>query len=270
MRHAFFSSFLLLILSVAFLSACRTDPTEPAASTGSIQLRFKNKVGDQPLQLNGGTYTNSSGEPFTVTTLNYYISNIKFQKTDGSEFTVPQDSSYFLVKQSDSTSQVITLRHIPVGSYAGVTFLVGVDSVRNTMNISRRTGALDPAAGGTGMYWDWNSGYIFFKLEGTSPKAPVDATGLNAFMYHVGLFGGYQSRTLNNLKTVRIPFNARVAQVTASGAPVVQIKADVAKVFSGVKTLSIAQTPTIMISALSADVASNYAQMFQLDAIQAQ
>ena len=230
-------------------------------------MKFNNVVGNQPLTLTTGNYTNGSGEPFTVTTLNYYISNIKLKKADGSDYIVPQDSSYFLVKQSDSTSRVITLRNVPVGNYSGVTFTVGVDSLRNTMNISRRTGALDPAAGAEGMYWDWNSGYIFFKLEGTSPSAPAEATGMRMFMYHVGLFGGYQSKTLNNLKTVQLPFGSTTAPVTVNGSSVVKIKADVLKVFDGVKPLSIAQNPAIMVSALSADVATNYAQMFQFDAV---
>ena len=65
------------------------------------------------------------------------------------------------------------------------------------MDVSQRTGVLDPSGAGADMYWTWNSGYIFFKMEGTSPAA----TGMgNSFMYHIGGFGGYSAPTINNIK----------------------------------------------------------------------
>ncbi|GAB3335154.1 hypothetical protein GCM10027299_43920 [Larkinella ripae] len=116
------------------------------------------------------------------------------------------------------------------------------------------------------MYWDWNTGYIFFKLEGTSPQAPIETTG-NTFMYHIGLFGGYRTRTLNNLRTITLPFGGQGIQVVTNQTPQVSIKADLLKVFDGVTALSIAQYPDVMISAKSADIATNYAQMFRVDQV---
>jgi len=40
-------------------------------------------VGDKALVLGTEAYTNSFGEDFTVTTLNYFISNVSFKKEDG-------------------------------------------------------------------------------------------------------------------------------------------------------------------------------------------
>jgi len=129
------------------------------------------------------------------------------------------------------------------------------------MDISRRKGVLDPAGGHQGgMYWDWNSGYIFLKLEGTSPQATQ--TG-NAFMYHVGLFGGYQAKTLNNLRTIKLSFDNSKAQVSASQIPTVNLQTDIAKVFDGPTKISIAQHPEVMVSDFSATIANNYAQMFR-------
>jgi hypothetical protein len=255
-------TFLFLIILVA----CHNDPLEP--EYGTVQLKFDNIVGTQDLKLDGATYTNGSGESFSVSKLNYFISNIKLKKADGSAYVIPQDSSYFLVSESSVASQSISLRNIPVDDYTGIDFVVGVDSLRNTMEIGKRTGALDPGGIASGMYWDWNSGYIFLKLEGTSPKAPIDATGKGNFMYHVGLFGGYKTPTINNLRTIQLTFGAEPGHVVVNGTTSVTIKADVLKIFDGVKPISIAKTPDIMISDSSKNVANNYARMFSFDKVQ--
>ncbi|MFC5410051.1 MbnP family protein [Larkinella bovis] len=255
-----------LLFCVCVLVACQKEAVEP--KYGTVQLKFDNIVGAQDLKMDNTTYTNGSGEAFSVTKFDYFVSNIKLQKADGSAYVVPQDSSYFLISEGQLSSQTVSLHHIPVDNYTGITFVVGVDSLRNTMGIEKRTGALDPAGTAAGMYWDWNSGYIFLKLEGTSPKAPTNATSRQNFMYHVGLFGGYKARTINNLKTIQLMFGSAPARVAEKGTVGVQIKADVLKLFDGVKPLSIAANPDVMVSPVSADIANNYATMFSVGTIQ--
>jgi hypothetical protein len=193
------SLFYWLIVSAIFFASCKKDNSTPynADVKADLSVEFDNIAGSSDLQLNTGSYTNSSGETFTVTKLKYYVSNFVLTKTDGTIYTVPQDSSYFLIDESDGTEHAPVL-HVPEGEYKSVNFLVGVDSLRSTMDVSFRTGVLDPTSDGGDMYWGWNSGYIFFKMEGTS--AASTATG-NLFMYHIGGFGGYSATTINNLKT---------------------------------------------------------------------
>jgi hypothetical protein len=244
---------------VALIGACSREPMEP--QTGSLAVHFDNVVGNQNLQLNDQTYTNAAGEPFTVSRLDYFVSNIRLRRADGSEFVVPQDSSYFLVRESDASSQTLRLNKIPVGQYTGMSFLIGVDSLRSVAGVEQRKGILDPANPATaGMTWDWNTGYIFLKLEGTSPAAPANATGQRSYVFHIGLYG--RNGTPNNLRTVSLAFGGQTAQPSTSAAPTVQVQADVQKVFDGAKRMSLAQKSTIMIAPESADVATNYATMF--------
>lgn len=266
MKNSLFLSVMSIFLLIFVFIACNDDPLEP--EYGTVQLKFDNVVGTSDLKLDSATYTNGSGEPFSVSKLNYFISNIKLKKADGSAYVVPQDSSYFLVMENNVASQSIVLRNVPADTYTGIDFVVGVDSLRNTMNIEKRTGALDPGGAAAGMYWDWNSGYIFLKLEGTSAKAPVDATGSRNFMYHIGLFGGYNKSSINNLRTIQLGFGSKTAQVVMNGRTGIQIKADVLKVFDGVKPLSIAKNPDIMVSDSSRNVANNYATMFSVGTVQ--
>ena len=256
-------SLLLLTLCVGMWVASCIDK-QPDPATGSMQLRFDNVVGNKDLELTKGMYTNAAGEQFTVTKLAYFVSNIRLQRTDGSTYVVPQDSSYFLVEEANLPSQTITINNVPAGDYTGVSYLLGVDSLRNTMNISRRTGVLEPGGGhNSGMYWDWNSGYIFFKLEGTSPQITPDPAGEQYFQFHVGLFGGYDTKTINNLRTVTVPFGTGGIRVNAGQTGLVTILADVLKVFDGATRVRVAATPSVMVSPYSASLASNYTTMFR-------
>ncbi|AKD56758.1 MbnP family protein [Spirosoma radiotolerans] len=254
-----------LLASVALglaVFACNTnDPSINPVSTGRLRVSFDNVAGTSDLALGSGTYQNAVGESFAVTKFNYFVSNIRLRKEDGNDYVVPQDSSYFLIQEEKPASQTITLANIPTGNYTGITFTVGVDSLRSLADISKRTGVLDPGLN-DGMYWEWNSGYIFLKLEGTSAVAP--AAQNNAFYYHIGGFGGGYNgkKTINNLRTITVPFKTDVANVQATMTPSVQLKTDVLALFNGSTKLSIAQNPSVMFDAYSTNIADNYAQMF--------
>lgn len=132
----------ILILFAAslfcFASCKKTTPLEfrPGDKGELEKVEFDNVIGGVNLQLNTGSYTNASGETFKVSLLNYYISNIKLQNADGTTYTVPRDSSYFLIKE-ENPSQLITLRDIPAGNYTGISFVLGVDSLKSTAPVQR-------------------------------------------------------------------------------------------------------------------------------------
>jgi len=267
-------SYLSLYISVLFfatiLVSCDGPQTvvDPNAK-GSITIEFDNVVGARDLALNTGTYQNASGESFTVSKLNYFISNIKLLRVDGSSYTVPQDSSYFLVREADAASQEVKLNNVPTGEYSGIQFVVGVDSLRSAMEKSKRKGVLDENTGPTNeeaMYWDWNPGYIFLKLEGTSPAA-MAPTG--KFYYHIGGFGGLTAKTLNNLRTAKVDFGGKRAIVTDKLTPEVHLMADILKVFDGSTKVSIAKNGMVMFTDYSKFIADNYVNMFNLDHIHA-
>lgn len=230
----------------------------------TITLHFNNVAGLESLILNSGKYTNASGEPFSVNLLQYFISNIQFTTIDGKKYTVPQDSSYFFVQQDDSASQYCTV-HVPAGNYAAVSFIPGIDSLRNTSKISQRKGVLDPSL--TDMYWGWNSGYIFLKLEGTSPILPEDAAGLHKFRYHVGGFGGYNAPTINNIKTIQLQFPDSEIINAGNKQATIEINADILKLFSGSTNISIAEHNAVMFDPYSTIIADNYAQMFSVTSV---
>lgn len=264
------AGYIIVILGTALvLSGCKknTGTTgNPDADLAALTVEFDHIVGGQNLILNNVNYINAAGEMYTIERVQYFISNIQLAKADGSAYTVNQDSSYFLINEADAASRLAKVK-IPEGDYTTLSFVLGVDSLRNTMDISKRTGVLDPAAGNDdGMYWGWNSGYIFFKMEGTSPQAPADPTGVRKYRYHIGGFGGYSSTTINNIKTIKINLvNKGIAKVRKQRNANIHLMVDLDKVFSGTTLISIATHPTVMFSDYSVNIANNYTAMFLHD-----
>lgn len=260
MKQIFISAMAVFSL----FASCKKDSTPEYNPNikAELSVEFDNIAGSSDLQLNTGNYTNAAGESFKVTKLKYYVSNFKLTNINGTVYTVPQEDCYFLVDESDDNSHE-PLLEVPEGEYKTLSFVVGVDSIRNTMDVGQRTGVLDVSGAATDMYWSWNSGYIFFKMEGTSPS--ITAMG-GVFQYHVGGFGGYSTPTTNNLKTITLDLTARGTPKVKSGKETnIHLFVDILKALNGNTNMSFAATSMIHSSAAAIPVANNYANMINHD-----
>ncbi|SEM04120.1 hypothetical protein SAMN05216436_101236 [bacterium A37T11] len=255
----------ILAISVMACSKDNNTATDNNAK-GVLSVEFDNIVGNKTLQLNTGDYINALGQSFKITRLQYYISNIKVTNEAGVEYVVPQDSSYFLILGDDRSSRFAKV-NVPEGDYKKLSFIVGVDSLRSTMPVENRTGVLDPTGdhAGAGMYWTWNSGYVFFKMEGTSDAVPGAA---HKFYYHIGLYGGSDpaSPTINNIKEISLDLTqGGISQVRSGFRSNVHLLVDVLKALNGQTNVSFAEKPTVMVDEYSRNIASNYVHMFAHD-----
>ncbi|WP_304067487.1 MbnP family protein [Pedobacter glucosidilyticus] len=271
---------IMIIGTIFMITACSKEddvaPDFEEKNLAPLSIEFDNIVGDRTFSINntGSLYTNSNGEKFSISMLQYFISNIKVSTADGITYTVNQDSSYFLINGADRASRFTRVR-VPEGDYTKLTFTLGVDSLRSTMPVDKRTGVLDPALGGGGhdgggMYWGWNSGYIFFKFEGNSSvisnDTSGDPTGKKQFKYHIGGFGGYSAPTINNIKTITVDLtNAGIARVRKDRQSNIHLFVDIMKVFDGTNRISIARNPNVMFSEFSVNIAANLTEMFKHD-----
>lgn len=265
-------------LLLVFASCSKKEDVAPEfvdTNLAPFSVEFDNIVGERTFTLNntGSLYANGGAEKFSISMLQYFISNIKLSTADGKSYAVNPDSSYFLINGSDKATRFAKVR-VPEGDYTKLTFTLGVDSLRSTMGIDKRTGVLDPAAGGGhdsgGMYWGWNSGYIFFKFEGNSSvisdDVKGDPTGKKQFKYHIGGFGGYSAPTINNIKTITIDLSASgIAKVRKDRQSNVHLFVDAMKVFNGKNSFKIAEHPNVMFSDYSVNIAANLAEMFRHD-----
>lgn len=267
MRIQFSTILSVLIASFTFVACHKeeVDAIDPSTKN-SVSIQFENRVGDQKLVLGTPAYKNAAGEPFGITALNYFVSNIALKNDDG---TVQKFSNqYFLVRQTDANSQIITLKDVPSGNYTEMSFTIGVDSTKSVSPVGERVGALDVTSyGDDGMYWSWNSGYIFLKIEGTSTAVPKTTNANQAFAMHVGGYGGGwngAAKTVNNLRTVTLPITTK-ATVRGNIAPEIHLFVDALQIFNGPTKISLATTNSVHMPAAATPIADNYKTMFQVD-----
>lgn len=262
MKKTFYYIAIALIFITA-VSSCKKED-DGLKGNGPVSFHFDNRFGASALVL-GQTYTTANGETITPTTFNYFVSNFILVKADGSEYIVPKDDCYHLVRQGVDSTYELELEDVPAGEYTGLKFTIGVDSAKSTANVTERTGDLDVAGAASDMYWTWNSGYIFYKLEGTSPQAPYDSMmGAALTFYHIGGYGGLSSSTVNSLRTVSLTAN-EAATVGEGHHPEVHIYADVDAVYANPTVITIAAHPGLMGGAFSTTIADNYADMFSIN-----
>lgn len=247
---------LLLLVWVVlglWLTGCQKNVKE-TAETGRFKMQFTHVAGALPFSLNT-SFTNAFGETFVATKYKYYITNISLTDNSNKQHLIPD--TYFLVDESNAASKTL-LFDVPVGTYKAVSFLIGVDSLRNVSGA--QTGALDPLHD---MFWTWNTGYVMAKLEGTSPQSSLPNQKIE---YHTGGFKGEHSV----LRTVTLPFQQAYDVQLLKGLQV-NIVADVLKWFDGPQPVTIAAVPTATApGVLASRLASNYARMFTLTSVQQQ
>lgn len=243
---------LLPLLLLPLLFSCQKELSFDSLAMGRLQVNVTNTASGGPLALNT-PLSNEFGEPFTLTKYKYYLSNFALVDTAGRAHALPD--SYFLLDQADPASLQLSA-DAPAGRYAALTYIIGVDSVRNVSGA--QTGALDPL---NDMFWTWNTGYIMAKLEGTSPVSPAPN---EAIEYHIGGFEGSESV----LRRVVLPFD-RVHTLADKGTLTVHLAADVLRWFDGRHGLPIADVPVAtMPGPLATQFADNYAQMFSVISVQ--
>lgn len=174
---------LLAVASLSFTS-CKKDNPKPQTSTadpaGTVEVNLEHKwgTGNANFSLNMDLIHPITQDTLHFTTMKYYISNLQLKKADGTWWKHPE--SYFFVDMSNATSSMLKLTGVPVGQYTEMNYTFGVDSTRNVSGA--QAGALSIA---NNMFWNWNSGYIMLKAEGTSVNS---TTG--SFAFHLGGFSG--------------------------------------------------------------------------------
>lgn len=249
----------LIIIATLFLNACKKEPIEftpPEMASGNIEIEFEHSVGSSSLVLNSGSYINENGDSYTISKFAYYVSNIKLTRADGQNVNIPVE--YYLIDAANSATHKFTISNIPPGEYTGMSFLLGVDSTRNVSGA--QTGALDPA---NGMFWSWNTGYIFLKMEGNSPQSTASG---NQLRFHIG--GFRDANNTNALRTISPSFNGQKLVVKASESSGVHLKVDVNAMFKSPNLISFANINTVHMPGMNALlIADNYKNMFTVSDI---
>lgn len=239
MVKTLFHSIIIIAVLVAAMSF-----TPPGNSR--LIIRFENYVGDKPLKFDSVWYKNVLGQSYTVSMFKYYVGNIHLKNINGNEFI---SKGYFLINEEDTGSMQITIDDIPSGEYNAISFTLGVDSIDNCSGA--QSGALDPI---NGMFWAWNSGYIFLKMEGISPAS--NSTG-KRLEFHIG---GYKEPN-NCIKLIHLELKYPVKAIADN---LIRIKADESHLFFGLSPVDFSKVSSVTDFHNAKAIATNYSSIFSI------
>lgn len=95
--------------------------------TGNLTLTFSASVEGQPLQQDSCIYQNAAGNRYAVTEVQYFISDVRLQKSDGSEYTITaDDGAHYVDIDIPGTLDWKPDDEIPAGNYTAVTLHFGL------------------------------------------------------------------------------------------------------------------------------------------------
>ena len=175
--------FTLLFFLFLGLYSCKKDNPPPSvpATSGGLTLDFSYYFDSAKLVFSNAWYANAAGNIMNVENLQYFISDIKLVKSDGSVYTCPGligGMGYFsyMDAQLDTFSH-IKLTGIPNGNYTGLYFYIGLDTMQNMADMLPNLDIYN------NMAWPMGSGgYHFLKMEGHYANAK-DTIG---YTVHIG------------------------------------------------------------------------------------
>jgi len=232
---------ICILLFTVFLCAFTSKK-----ETHVIVIEFKHKVGEKLLKLSEENYINAWGEPFVVNKFRYYVSRLTL--IDDNSDQIELKGAYHLVDEADSTTKIITLTS-SLPNITAVQFVIGIDSVKNVSGV--QTGDLDPMKG---MFWTWNTGYVFAKLEGTSDSSHALA---HYFTYDVGGFRSKESALRKIVLPTKHSNTLSLHHLT--------INVDINKWFQSKHDIRIRQSPVChQPGELAMQLADNYSTMFSV------
>lgn len=154
---------------------------------GEYRIPVKLLYGEQELKLKEGAVKSKDGN-FTFHKIKFYLATSNLHQGGHSD-----SYQFFLIDAADEESCFLTLP-MELQERKDVRLALGIDSIIQYAGV--QGGVLDPRKG---MYWAWNSGYIFFKLEADYHSEKLEQLG----RWHLGGFRSpYIAQSVVQLKPI--------------------------------------------------------------------
>ena len=158
----------VLALAVCVVSCSDDEDTSPTApSRGAVIFHFDQEVDGAPLVIESSQssfpYANAAANPYNVDRLEYYVSNFRVHRTDGTVYGTED----FLFRDADNDgTRSYLLSAVPNGLYDAVSFTFGLDAKTNV------TGGLPTLE----LMWpeNWGGGYHYMMMNGRYSNGSTD------------------------------------------------------------------------------------------------
>jgi hypothetical protein len=165
--------FFACVIGMLSLQSCREDEKPPQPSASSAAVTFDARWDGAPFQMQQ-VYVDAFGNRIRADKFMNYISLITLVAEDGTQVPI---HDYLLIDFAN-TNQVTA--EIPAGTYTALKFGIGVPRDKNKDQDPAQYASSSPlsVAGSQGMFWVWNTGYIFAKFEGKADTTGTEGVEL--------------------------------------------------------------------------------------------
>ena len=194
--------FRILPILAFCLTSCEKNGENPLIPL-SINIQYH--VDGQEVIMDSLMYINDAGYTYSITKLEYYISEITFVNTAGNVLKL--DGIYY-INIDENPTNVLQFSDITPGNYTSVNFNIGIDSANN------QTGFLPNTIENNNMAWPdpMGGGYHFVKLEGRYKTGGelfgyTMHIGRNKNLVKVNLENEFDIRNASNDITLRMNIN---------------------------------------------------------------
>jgi hypothetical protein len=173
MKKTFLTIAIVALSGVVIFWSCSKQPVMP--SHASLYLNLKHFIDDAELEFDAIKYINEAGNEYSVSKLEYFISNIALKNSNGAVYK-SKITQY--VNAANAKTNKIFLDSIAPGTYTELSFLIGLSAEQNVSN------SLPSIPENNNMYWPdhMGGGYHFMKFEGHFN----DTTATPGFAVHLG------------------------------------------------------------------------------------
>lgn len=252
--------YIILALGITFMTVTSCKKKDSTAQTGTFYFHLHSNIDTNEVDDPEELYADANGRHFSLSTAQFYISNVVLKNVTGTSYTV---TDAHILKDIDSEEYLIGTA--PIGTYNSVTFDVGLDDATNALQPTAftTTGYL---ANSTMWYGNTTQGYMFMKLQGMADtSAAQDGSHAVPFSYEIGASA--------NRKTVTMPVRGTGSYsdyppyiLTANGINYIHIVCDYGKLLSVINFKTQDSTDTYSLNPSTATtIAGNIPNMFDYE-----
>lgn len=203
---------ILFLFIFLFLTACSSDNdnnntnNQDTTQTIAVDIPFTATVGSVPAECGTDKVYYSVGSALSsieIADVRFYVFDVKLVKQDDSEITVNLDQNAWqyeniaLLDFEDATGLCAngtsetntnitgTIEDFANEDYKAIRFSVGVPFEHNHQDTAAAPSPLNLPA----MFWSWQAGYKFIRVDLRTDREPRDETDTQSWFIHLGSTG---------------------------------------------------------------------------------
>jgi hypothetical protein len=183
---------ILSVLLILIINGCKKDTKQDSTVniSGHIVFQFDHYVDSKPLVKDTLKYINAAGNPYLVSQVMYFISDVTLHKSDGTKKVINGwVDIYYVDNDIVSTMTWNVYDDIPEGKYDSISFIFGINKEKNVTGLFVNPPEVNMAWPGI-----LGGGYHYLMING---KWKDKQNFIDNYNYHLGIGQLYKGDSAN-------------------------------------------------------------------------